>query len=228
MMIFGFEYPDKFTKDEFHYFLDSFFQGICSFVICTGHETPHLRGTGLKDADIASLVDHVFPSKKQIIERSEFVTLFEASEQISEITTYLGEQMQIAIKENQQRNIERTHIRALLRKTFLDMFKVVFTQVEERAQQRIKDAAQAAVDSRNKKDGPSIEVTSTSSFRNIAQLKFKSTMVNQEKKMESLTLSGPTEKQFRSINNEPSESGFSTSSKRYTIQQRRQWKQEAK
>lgn len=99
-MIFGFEYLEKFTRDEFHYFLECFFMGICSLVICTGHEMPHKRGTGLREEDIAKLVDQVFPTKKQIIERSEFVTLYEASNQVSEITTYLGEQMQNAIRDN--------------------------------------------------------------------------------------------------------------------------------
>lgn len=34
MMIFGFEHKDKFTKDEFYYFLDSFFAGAFCLLIC--------------------------------------------------------------------------------------------------------------------------------------------------------------------------------------------------
>lgn len=33
-MIFGFEHPDYFSRDEFYYFLDSFFAGVFSLLIC--------------------------------------------------------------------------------------------------------------------------------------------------------------------------------------------------
>ncbi len=46
--------------------------------------------------------------------------------------------MQTAIKFNQDRNFERTHIRAMLRKMFLDINKDVFKLVDERAKERIE------------------------------------------------------------------------------------------
>jgi len=45
----------------------------------------------------------------------------------------IGKQMQKAIKLNQERNIELTHVRGLLRKLFLEINKDVFKKVEERA-----------------------------------------------------------------------------------------------
>lgn len=45
----------------------------------------------------------------------------------------------------QQRNLERTHIRAYLRRVFMDMTKRVFVVAEERAAERAKQAAAQAL-----------------------------------------------------------------------------------
>ena len=55
--IFGFEFGEKFTRDEFHYFLDCLFRGLFCLLICEGHDMPHLRGSRLRDTDLAFLVD---------------------------------------------------------------------------------------------------------------------------------------------------------------------------
>lgn len=76
MMVFGFEMKDKFTKDEFYYFLDSFFAGAFCLLICQGHQMPHKRAARLHSHDIESLCDLVFPAKKQVLERKEFCEMF--------------------------------------------------------------------------------------------------------------------------------------------------------
>ncbi len=52
MMIFGFEHPDYFSRDEFYYFLDSFFAGVFSLLVCKNHKMPHLVGYRLKEQDV--------------------------------------------------------------------------------------------------------------------------------------------------------------------------------
>lgn len=44
--------------------------------------------------------------------------------------------MQTAIRLNQERNIELTHIRSMLRKLFLDITKDVYKRVAEREERR--------------------------------------------------------------------------------------------
>jgi hypothetical protein len=44
--------------------------------------------------------------------------------------------MQTAIRLNQERNIELTHIRSMLRKLFLDITKDVYKQAAEREERR--------------------------------------------------------------------------------------------
>ncbi len=43
------------------------------------------KGFYLPFADIEGLIDQVFPSNKEVIERSEFILLFMASKQINDI-----------------------------------------------------------------------------------------------------------------------------------------------
>ena len=57
MTIFGFEHAEKFTRDEFHYFLDCLFRGLFCLLICEGHEMSHMRGSRLRETDLVFLVD---------------------------------------------------------------------------------------------------------------------------------------------------------------------------
>jgi len=97
---------------------------------------PHRRGSRLQSQDLDQLCDLVFPTKKTELDRKEFCEMFQASGQICDIFDYLGKMMSTAIQSNQARNLERTHVRALIRKLFLDINKDVFRIVEERAAQK--------------------------------------------------------------------------------------------
>ena len=94
-MIFGFEFSDSFSRNEFQLFLSSLFRGIFSLTMLKNEKKSHhhRKGYYLPFSDLESLVDQVFPSNKEVIERSEFVSLFMASKQINDIFTSLNSAM---------------------------------------------------------------------------------------------------------------------------------------
>jgi hypothetical protein len=57
MLLFGFENPESFTRDEFHFFLDCLFQGLSCFLITSEATQPLYRGYKLKASEILMLVD---------------------------------------------------------------------------------------------------------------------------------------------------------------------------
>ena len=73
MMIFGFEFSDSFTKDEFSLFLSCLFGGVFNLVILKGNRDQIHKGFSLCAYEIELLVDQVFPGNKNVIERSEFM-----------------------------------------------------------------------------------------------------------------------------------------------------------
>ena len=76
----------------------------------------------------------MFPSKKTQIERSEFITLYQASAFVAEITNKLGSQMKTAIQLSQQRQVDRTLIRAFVRKLLAELStKAVISSEESKA-----------------------------------------------------------------------------------------------
>ncbi len=97
MMIFCFGTETEFTRDEFHFFLDSLFRGLLKLLIVKppGYTYTANRkklvalhpGKKLASADIEGLVSQVFPNNIDIIERVDFIELMKNKE-ISELILY--------------------------------------------------------------------------------------------------------------------------------------------
>uniref|UniRef100_A0A7S3JC47 Uncharacterized protein n=1 Tax=Euplotes harpa TaxID=151035 RepID=A0A7S3JC47_9SPIT len=72
MRIYGFV-AKIFTRDEFHFYLDSLFSGIINTALVTGKRVPlkELRGKRVKEEDIEKLVSDIFEAE-EVLERNLF------------------------------------------------------------------------------------------------------------------------------------------------------------
>ena len=89
MKIFGFV-PSIFTKDEFHFYLDSLFSGIITTGILKGEKAPlnEYRGVRVKSEDIEVLVGGIFEEDCELLEREIFITKFLEHPEIGPIFKY--------------------------------------------------------------------------------------------------------------------------------------------
>ena len=91
MKYFGFV-PKIFTRDEFHFYLDSLFSGIILSGVLAGHRTPlkDMREKRVKTEDIEQFVTDIF-DQEEILERELFAKKFMEHRELGPVYKYFQE-----------------------------------------------------------------------------------------------------------------------------------------
>ena len=85
-----------FTADEFHFFLNCLFRGVCSLAITNTNKMPNHRDCFVSDKDIDGIVSSVF-RKDSNCSRIMFQSMLLESKTLKIIMSYLEEKFQDAI-----------------------------------------------------------------------------------------------------------------------------------
>ena len=76
MLFFGFQSETEFYRGELHFFFDCLFRGLCNLTVLQNETLPSHRGYYISQEEIAKLVDQIFPHKKEVVERQQFLSQF--------------------------------------------------------------------------------------------------------------------------------------------------------
>ena len=80
MLFFGFQSETDFYKDELHFFLNCLSRGLMNLLIFKGNREPTMRGYGLSESDIRTLINQSFEANQESIEREKFISIFNQSD----------------------------------------------------------------------------------------------------------------------------------------------------
>ena len=131
MTFFGFSDQDKFTADEFHFFLNCLFRGVCSLAITNSNKMPNNRGCFVSDKDIDILVSSVFRKDSHELSRTLFQSTFFESKTISIIINYLESMFQEAILKHQARLANRRDGNQIVRTLINQLKRDVFEKIDQ-------------------------------------------------------------------------------------------------
>ena len=124
MKIYGFV-PRIFTRDEFHFYLDSLFSGIITTAVTKGQRVPlkELRGKRIKDEDISNLISEIFEEGEDLLERQVFVDRVLAHADISGLFKYFQEAYTESSKYCKKRAMELIQVSTSVRTWVYEMVK---------------------------------------------------------------------------------------------------------
>ncbi|TNV83891.1 hypothetical protein FGO68_gene8671 [Halteria grandinella] len=148
MVIYGFNCETEFSRDEFHFFLDCFFRGLLKLLIVVDKADPVLRGPALSifsrkkpvplhagkrlsPPDLDKLVSQVFPPNIEVLERADFIEAMKQPKEIAEYIKYFNEMFLKSVAAFRQKILDRIHITQFIRKSLLDVQRVVYTKIIE-------------------------------------------------------------------------------------------------
>ncbi|CAI2379470.1 unnamed protein product [Moneuplotes crassus] len=133
MKIFGFV-QKIFTKDEFHFYLDSLFSGIMASGILNGDRNPHpdFRGARVLSEDIESLVLDIFEGE-EILERDLFSKRFLEHSELGPMFIYFQGCYTACSKYLKQKAMELIHLNTAIRIWVYEWVKAAVVQSEGEA-----------------------------------------------------------------------------------------------